>query len=559
MTFKPCAVIPSRNHYRDIGHVVAALRDLDLPVYVVDDCSDEPARVAIHDLHDPDNLVTVLRLDANQGKGGAVCHGLRAAAAGDFTHVLQIDADGQHDLSALPRLLSLAREHPDALVSGRPVYDESIGTGRKIARWITHVWVWIETLSFRITDTMCGFRVYPLGPAIKVINEERVGSRMDFDIGIMVHLYWRGVDVIPLPVRVIYPPENISNFHALKDNWRITCMHTRLVLTMLLRLPRILRNRPARAEPSLHWSALAERGADWGLRLSAMAHRLFGRTGCLFILAPVVFYFFITGTEQRRGSRQFLERALARTAVPRSPTWFDGYRHFMSFAGRAVDNLAAWSGRISPDVVSVANDSTFRKAKESPEGALFIVSHLGNVEITRALLDDATRARLTILVHTKDAAHYNDVLRRYNPASALNALQVTDIGPDTTIQLQERIDRGDWVFIAGDRTPVGSQDRTVSADFLGEEAPFAQGPYILASLLNCPVYFMVCLRVGRGYELYVEEFSDGVTLPRGDREGALRRHAQHFADRLAYYVLKDPFQWYNFFNFWETSPKREQR
>lgn len=559
MTFKPCAVVPTRNHYSELGRVVAALRDLDLPVYIIDDCSDEPARMVIHGLHAPNEGVTVLRLDTNQGKGGAVCHGFRVAANGNFTHVLQIDADGQHDLAALPRLLSLAREHPDALISGRPVFDGSISRGRKIARWITHFWVWIETLSFRIVDTMCGFRVYPLAPALNVINEEQVGSRMDFDIAIMVHLFWRGVEVIPLPVQVIYPPQNTSNFHALKDNWRITCMHTRLVLTMLFRLPRILRNRPSPVGPSTHWSAMAERGADWGLRLSAVFHRLFGRTGCLIILAPVVFYFFVTGTEQRRGSRQFLERALAATRNPRSPTWFDCYRHFMSFAGRAVDNLAAWSGRISPDVVSLADDGTLNKAMEDPQGALFIVSHLGNVEITRALLDDATRARLTILVHTKDAAHYNEVLRRYNPASAVNTLQVTDIGPDTTIQLQERIDRGDWVFIAGDRTPVGSQDRTVSADFLGKPAPFAQGPYILASLLNCPVYFMVCLRVGNGYELFVEKFADRVTLPRGDREGALQRHAQQFADRLAHYVLKAPYQWYNFFNFWDVAPKREQR
>lgn len=559
MTFKPCAVIPTRNHYREIERIVSKLRQLDLPVFVIDDASDEPARHSIYALHDPVDEVTVLRLDINQGKGGAVCYGLHAANTQAFTHVVQIDADGQHDLDALPQLLALANEHPDALISGRPVFDESISAGRKFSRWITHFWVWIETLSFRITDTMCGFRVYPLAATMSVIREEQVGNRMDFDIAVMVHLFWRGVDVIPLPVRVTYPPGNTSNFDVVRDNWRITCMHTRLVLTMLCRLPRILRNRPARNPASAHWSALTERGVDWGLRCSAIAFRIFGRTGCLFFLSPVVLYFFITGVEQRRGSRQFLSRALARTQYPRSPTWFDGYRHFMSFTGRALDTFAAWSGRIPPDVISVIDDAVLNNAKQDRSGALFIVSHLGNVEITRALLDDATRSRLTILVHTKDAAHYNDVLRRYNPASAANTLQVTEIGPDTTIQLQERIDRGDWIFIAGDRTPVGGEERTVSADFLGMEARFAQGPYILASLLRCPVYFMVCLRVGRGYELYVETFADSITLSRHDREAALRNHAQRFADRLSHYVMKDPFQWYNFFDFWEPAPKRDKR
>lgn len=559
MTFNPCAVVPSRNHYRDIAHVVSALRRLDLPVYVIDDASDEPARGVIQGLHDPKNGVTVLRLETNQGKGGAVCHGLHAAAKEKFTHVLQIDADGQHDLEILPQLLDLAERHQQALIAGRPVYDGSISAGRRFGRWITHFWVWIETLSFRITDAMCGFRVYPLEPTIRAITEEHVGYRMDFDIAIMVHLFWRGVDVISLPVRVTYPVENTSNFDAVKDNWRITCMHTRLVFTMLFRLPRIWRHRPSPDKASTHWSAITERGFEWGLRFSAIAYRIFGRTGCLLFLAPVVLYFFVTGEEQRRGSRQFLARALARGCHPRCPTWIDGYRHFMSFAGRAVDTFAAWSGRIPRGIVSVIDDTVLNEAKQRPGGALFIVSHFGNVEITRALLDDATRARVTILVHTKDAAHYNDVLRRYNPASAVNTLQVTDIGPDSMIQLQERIDRGDWIFIAGDRTPVGSQDRTVSAEFLGKEASFAQGPYILSSLLKCPVYLMFCARVGHGYELFVEQFADRVILPRDDRQGALRGYAQQFADRLGRHVLKAPFQWYNFFEFWAVPQAKEPR
>jgi len=244
MEFSPCAVVPTRNHWRALPAVVKGLQSAGLPVFVVDDGSNDPAASAIAALHDPGACVWVTRLPINRGKGVAVMEGFRLAVAAGYTHAVQADADGQHDLDALPRLLAKARAYPDALVSGTPVFDDSIPTGRKIGRWITHLWVFVETLSFRITDSMCGFRVYPLAMSLNVLTQEHLGRRMDFDTDIMVRLFWRGVAPIMVPVRVTYPADNISNFEMLSDNVRITLMHTRLVITMLLRLPSLLRNRP---------------------------------------------------------------------------------------------------------------------------------------------------------------------------------------------------------------------------------------------------------------------------------------------------------------------------
>ncbi|MEH6477835.1 MAG: hypothetical protein V7727_19245, partial [Sneathiella sp.] len=125
---------------------------------------------------------------------------------------------------------------PADLITAKPVYDESMPTARKIGRWFTHVWVWVETLSFNISDSMCGFRVYPVSQTLDVIRREHVGKRMDFDTSVMVRLYWRGVDVVEIPSNVIYPAENTSNFQVVGDNIRITLMHTRLVFGMLARL-----------------------------------------------------------------------------------------------------------------------------------------------------------------------------------------------------------------------------------------------------------------------------------------------------------------------------------
>ncbi len=180
--------------------------------------------------------MTVIRLDTNVGKGAAFHVGAAAAFKAGYSHALQVDADGQHNLADIPKLIETATHHPLALVTGKPVYDETMPMGRKIGRWITHFWVWIETLSFAITDSMCGFRVYPLEQTLAVMKSNTIGRRMDFDTSVMVHLFWRGVDVIEIPSAVIYPEDNTSNFDVLMDNVRISWMHTGLVFHMLWRL-----------------------------------------------------------------------------------------------------------------------------------------------------------------------------------------------------------------------------------------------------------------------------------------------------------------------------------
>ena len=110
--------------------------------------------------------VTLIEHDNNQGKGGAVITGLKAAFADGFTHALQVDADGQHQLDDIPKMLAKAVQHPNSVISGLPQYDASIPKGRLYGRYLTHFWVWIETLSLQIKDSMCGFRVYPLAETI---------------------------------------------------------------------------------------------------------------------------------------------------------------------------------------------------------------------------------------------------------------------------------------------------------------------------------------------------------------------------------------------------------
>jgi predicted LPLAT superfamily acyltransferase len=547
MNMKLCAIIPSRNHYKVIGSIVQRVNEANLPVFIIDDGSDEPARSALAALQNEAGGIVVHRMDFNQGKGAAVMEGFRLATAAGFTHAVQLDADGQHDLNALPQLLKLAAIYPDALISGQPIYDSSIPKGRKIGRWITHIWVWIETLSLRITDSMCGFRVYPLLPVQKLLAEETLGRHMEFDTEIMVRLFWRGIAPVMLPLKVIYPPGNISNFDLWRDNWRITKTHTRLFLTMLSRLPSILAHRPPKTAPSDHWANLAERGGTWGLKFCAVAYRLLGREGCKIAMMPIVLYFYLAGSKQRHASRQFLTRVLKR-----SPTFVESYRHQMNFAMRALDVFIAWMG--GAVVVEPTNPDGFSEFTNNPRGGLIVVAHLGNVDAARAVLDKKTRERITILVHTRHAEHYNRMLRKFCPESATNIIQVTEIGPETIIDLKQRVERGEWIVIAGDRTSVLTREHNVFALFFGQEAAFPQGPWVLGALLECPVYLLFCLQEGKRYRLTMERFAESIQLPRSSREESLRSCVAQYALRLEHYSALAPLQWYNFFDFWTDRP-----
>ena len=235
----PCAVIPVYNHETAVPAVVDALLAAGLPCVLVDDASSPACAAVLEHLALGDNIF-LIRLAVNQGKGGAVMAGLREASRLGFTHALQVDADGQHDLRDVATFMQVSQQNPEALICGYPQYDASVPKGRLYARYLTHVWVWINSLSLQIPDSMCGFRVYPLAPSLALINSVKLGKRMDFDPEILVRLAWRNQPMRWLPTKVHYPQDGLSHFRLFHDNALISAMHTRLFFGMLLRFPVIL-------------------------------------------------------------------------------------------------------------------------------------------------------------------------------------------------------------------------------------------------------------------------------------------------------------------------------
>lgn len=233
-----CAVVPTYNNPITVERVVEKLLSQGLEVVLVDDGSDEPCRAAAQKAGNRAG-VHLLRREKNGGKGAAVQDGFAWARKLGFTHGLQVDADGQHDLDDVPRLLEASRAKPEALILGYPIFDESAPKGRLIGRKISIFWCNLETWGKKIVDPLCGFRVYPLDACEKL---GPLGRRMDFDAEIAVRLVWEGVETINLPTKVRYltPAEGgVSSFDMVRDNLRISWMHTRLVTRGICRLARV--------------------------------------------------------------------------------------------------------------------------------------------------------------------------------------------------------------------------------------------------------------------------------------------------------------------------------
>lgn len=245
--------IPSFNTGAQLLETVRRARAEWNPVWVVIDGSsdDSPALLAERTAGDPG--LRILTLDTNRGKGAAIHHALRTAAAAGFTHLLTMDADGQHPAAMIRTFMAISAEQPSALVAGEPIFGAEAPALRVRGRRISNAWVHLETLWSGAADSLFGFRVYPIKPLLRIMARTRWMRRFDFDPEAAVRLHWAGVPTInvPAPVRYLSPEEGgVSHFKYGRDNALLTVMHIRLMLEWLIRWP-LLWLQQARARQSM--------------------------------------------------------------------------------------------------------------------------------------------------------------------------------------------------------------------------------------------------------------------------------------------------------------------
>ncbi len=244
-----CVIIPSYNSGLLLQETVEAVLRVWCSVIVVVDGSDDGSETAVQTMAAKTTGLHLLVLGENQGKGAAVFAAMKWALKNGWTHAAVFDSDGQHEASDLPSFMEASMRYPEAMILGVPVFGEDAPKLRVIGRRVGNWWTNFETLWGGVNDSLFGFRVYPVEPALHVMQGVIGGKRFDFDTQLAVRLYWHGTQPINLPTRVLYRTREsggVSHFRYLRDNVLLTLVHALLVVQAIVRVPRliVLRQRP---------------------------------------------------------------------------------------------------------------------------------------------------------------------------------------------------------------------------------------------------------------------------------------------------------------------------
>jgi len=292
-----------------------------------------------------------------------------------------------------------------------------------------------------------------------------------------------------------------------------------------------------------HWAAMGEGTFVAGIWALFLLHGLLGRRAFRLMLWPVVACYWLARPGLRSDSLGYLRRLQGRAG------WRDGLAHVHRFADTMLDKMLAMAGRYPAAQVQERGTEPVLQQAATGRGAVLVTAHMGCLELCQQLSLRHPGVVVNVLVHTRHAQAFNRILRRLNPQADVRLVEVTDLDMPLVLRLADKVAAGEFLAIAGDRVPVHG-GRTVRVEFLGAPADFPVGPYLLASLLDCPLYLMLCLHEGPGYALEFELLAQTVHLPRRDREQALTALATRYAQALTHRLHRSPHDWFNFYPFW---------
>jgi len=295
---------------------------------------------------------------------------------------------------------------------------------------------------------------------------------------------------------------------------------------------------------SRSWFQQSERGSPFALRLILWIALNIGRLVARLCLYPITFYFLILAGEQRRASFDYLERVLER-----QPGILDVARHIHCFAATILDRVYLLSGHFDCLDVQVYNADILLERVAAGQGCILLGSHLGSFEVLRALGVTEKELPIKVLMYEEHNQHLTSLLMSLNPAIAETIIPLGEV--DTLLKVHESLEQGYQVGILGDR--VAESDKMVRCRFLGSETHFPSGPAILASAMKVPVIlFFGLYRGGNRYDIHFELLTEKMTLDRKDREAGIQQWTQRYADCLESYTKEAPFNWFNFYRFWDV-------
>jgi len=317
----------------------------------------------------------------------------------------------------------------------------------------------------------------------------------------------------------------------------------------------------------LHWSQHKEKVAGyWHVKLMLIFFKLFPIIILRLITFPVGFFYFVFSKRARDESKRFLQKVAPfvtqENLAKKCLSSFGPLRHIVSFSLTLVEKIESWGGKFHFNKIHFQNDDIedLINDLESGKGVFIITSHLGNIELLRGLASFnqtgvSRKTPVTAVVDMKITENFSRMLKELNPQSSFDIISASEIGPHTAVILEEKLAQGEIVTIAGDRTAASDSAEKLMIPFLGESAPFSHGIFYMAVLMKAPVYFIFPMRRGDlsikpEYDMHVHKSTLSFECSRKERFAQSARLAQFFVELLESYCKQNPFQWYNYYDFW---------
>jgi len=306
-----------------------------------------------------------------------------------------------------------------------------------------------------------------------------------------------------------------------------------------------------RTEHAGAWAREGERGNRLVVRLMAWIAVAFGRRVARLVLHPITWYYLVFAPKARRQSARYLARALGRPA-----TVVDRYRHIHSFAATVLDRVYLARGHVHDFDLRLEGAPLMDALVAQGRGALLIGAHFGSFEALHAVGASRPGLRVAMAMYPDNARLIHEALRAIAPDFHLDIIAIGR--PSSTLAVRDWLDAGGLVGMLGDRVLAIDGPRLVELPFLGRPARFSDAPFRLALLLKRRLVFMVGLyRGGARYDVRFEPLADFNAVPAdaAARDNLLRDALQAYVQRLESLCREAPYNWFNFYDFWNDDAR----
>ena len=520
-------VLPVHNNAETVKGVALECREIVPNVLIVDDGSRDCEVSALMD----GTGIGVIRHEINRGKGQAILTAARAVEKLGGRTIITIDADGQHFPRDLRAFLPVIREDPDCIVLGeRDFTADNIPGSSKFGRKFSDFWLKLET-GFDLRDTQSGFRAYPVRHLLAL---NCAGRKYDFEVEVLARASWAGLPIRNVPIGVWYPPdgERISSFRPFMDNLWLTHRHALLVMRRALPIP----HRKLVTTPKMRGNAL-------GFWFFITAIRTTGLRGAYGLLYLVCLWYALFDSAIVQAALAYLTRRFPKQS-PLRQRW-NVYQLFIAQGRALIDRYHLLNGghfdftRFGFEVAAVP--------LQEGRGLILLNSHAGNWQASFVAIENWDKP-LHILMRPNEHPVRDQKLRIYDEQSALAAVHIinSDRFLGGTVEVMNALQKGDVVCIMGDRDYGG---RKVAVTFLGDNAQFPCGPFVIAHAARCPVSVLLSAKTGT----HAYEFAIAGTIehrPGEPRAEFLKRGVQEYATLLERHFEKHPFQCFLFQDVW---------